>query len=156
MGRPLACSGTLSAWQARQRGAVSARPSLRMRAMRCETALLRTAWARACWSLTTQVLYSFCWMRVCDCGWTPPWHALAAQEPAPTYLLAGALAAWACGPGAGSETALTANSRGPTVTAVKSSRFRIGCRIRPLKKACGLAPYIPIARKNQLKLRDTL
>jgi hypothetical protein len=47
-----------SEWQARQRGSFSG-CSFRMRPMRCATSLARTARARACWSCTAQVLYSF-------------------------------------------------------------------------------------------------
>ena len=54
--------------------------------MRVAVGLVRTEKARACLSLTTQVLYSFCWMPGDSLGCTPPWQAGEAQEPGPVYF----------------------------------------------------------------------
>ncbi len=53
--------------------------------MRLAVALVRTSAARACLSLTTQVLYSFCWTPPPGLTTTEPWQLGEAHDPGPVY-----------------------------------------------------------------------
>jgi len=61
--------------------------------MRTATGFVNTANARACLSLTTHVLYSFCCTEVVARTCTPPWQLGEAHEPGPVYLGASAVCA---------------------------------------------------------------